>query len=95
MYKRQVLILIVDSFIPRTLGGVNGDENTSKSSRINNDIELSKDKVVTKMTMKPGDNIALCRCRKSSKFPICDGKHIQHNKENNDNIGPCIVIVKE
>ena len=91
----NVMVLIVEGFIPRTIGAVNSNENISKASRINNDIELNKDKVVTTMSLKPGDNIVLCRCWRSSKFPYCDGKHIQHNKENQDNIGPCIVLVNK
>ncbi len=35
--------------------------------------------------------VALCRCWKSKTFPKCDGSHRQHNKENNDNVGPVVV----
>ena len=38
--------------------------------------------------------IAFCRCWKSSKYPLCDGAHKQHNQETGDNIGP-IVIKKD
>lgn len=31
------------------------------------------------------------RCWKSGTFPLCDGKHVEHNKATGDNVGPLIV----
>jgi len=33
----------------------------------------------------------MCRCWKSKTFPMCDGSHVKHNKDNDDNVGPLIV----
>ena len=35
--------------------------------------------------------VALCRCYKSSKFPLCDGTHVKHNEETGDNVAPVVV----
>ncbi|EEB16152.1 zinc finger protein CDGSH domain-containing protein, putative [Pediculus humanus corporis] len=42
-----------------------------------------------------GDNAALCRCWRSSKFPYCDGSHNQFNKTTGDNVGPVVVVKKK
>eukprot|EP01065_Artemidia_motanka_P007049 TRINITY_DN13465_c1_g1_i1.p3 TRINITY_DN13465_c1_g1~~TRINITY_DN13465_c1_g1_i1.p3 ORF type:complete len:109 (+),score=36.74 TRINITY_DN13465_c1_g1_i1:70-396(+) len=41
-----------------------------------------------------GENVVLCRCWRSKKFPYCDGSHVQHNKETGDNVGPLILHKK-
>ena len=38
------------------------------------------------------DKMVLCRCWKSSKFPLCDGAHGDHNKCCHDNVGPLVVL---
>ena len=39
------------------------------------------------ITLKPGEKVALCRCWRSKKFPLCDGSHRQDNHSQ----GPVIV----
>jgi CDGSH-type Zn-finger protein len=47
---------------------------------------------VMQMTdLKPGRN-SFCRCWQSKKGIICDGSHKQWNIDNNDNIGPIVVM---
>lgn len=41
--------------------------------------------------MKKDEKQVYCRCWKSETFPQCDGKHMKHNKESGDNVGPLIV----
>jgi len=62
------------------------------TSRINTQIDVDSPKVVHTITLNPGEKVAICRCWKSSKFPLCDGAHNKHNKDTNDNIAPCIVV---
>lgn len=40
------------------------------------------------VTLHPGERVALCRCWKSSKFPLCDGTHKQHA-----GFGPAVIVV--
>ena len=35
--------------------------------------------------------VALCRCYKSAKFPLCDGTHVKHNEESGDNVAPAVI----
>jgi CDGSH-type Zn-finger protein len=35
--------------------------------------------------------VVVCRCWRSTKFPLCDGAHVAHNKATGDNVGPCLV----
>jgi CDGSH-type Zn-finger protein len=37
------------------------------------------------------DQLVLCRCWKSKKFPLCDGSHGDHNSSCGDNVGPIII----
>lgn len=64
------------------------------SLRINKAIDLSNEKVVNNIEINQGEKLVLCRCWKSEKFPYCNGAHVKHNKETNDNVGPCIISTK-
>mmetsp|Transcript_2885 Transcript_2885/g.3756 ORF Transcript_2885/g.3756 Transcript_2885/m.3756 type:complete len:109 (-) Transcript_2885:225-551(-) len=59
--------------------------------RINTKIDLDSPKVATMQTLEPGSKCVYCRCWKSDTFPLCDGKHMDHNKATGDNVGPLIV----
>ena len=48
-----------------------------------------KGHIRTRVTMRKGEAISLCRCWKSGKFPLCDGTH---NVLENDR-GPVVVHV--
>ena len=84
-----ICIVCIEGLVPRTLSGATNSDSTGE--RINKQIELSKDKVVTNIELKPNEKIVLCRCWRSTKFPLCDGSHAHHNSVNGDNVGPCIV----
>mmetsp|Transcript_16738 Transcript_16738/g.28383 ORF Transcript_16738/g.28383 Transcript_16738/m.28383 type:complete len:112 (-) Transcript_16738:122-457(-) len=59
--------------------------------RFNKLIDLESEKVVNNLTLAPGEKAVVCRCWKSSKFPLCDGSHVKYNKETGDNLGPAII----
>ena len=59
--------------------------------RVNTLIDLSSPKVVNNIELKAGEKCVVCRCWKSSKFPLCDGSHVKHNTETGDNLGPAII----
>jgi hypothetical protein len=42
-------------------------------------------------TVVSGEKCVVCRCWQSSKFPLCDGSHVKHNKATGDNLGPAII----
>mmetsp|Transcript_39663 Transcript_39663/g.55075 ORF Transcript_39663/g.55075 Transcript_39663/m.55075 type:complete len:137 (+) Transcript_39663:116-526(+) len=70
----------------------------SPKRRINKSVKLHESKVVdscsidTDFTKAPDvEKLVFCRCWKSSKWPMCDGSHVKHNKETGDNLGPLIV----
>lgn len=37
------------------------------------------------------EKVVYCRCWRSSKFPLCDGTHNEHNEKTGDNVGPLII----
>ena len=47
----------------------------------------SRGKIRTRVTLKRGEVISLCRCWHSKKFPMCDSSH----QEYEDNKGPVII----
>jgi CDGSH-type Zn-finger protein len=56
----------------------------SPPAKINTSIDLDKKKVVNSVTIKDieecdGALMAMCRCWKSKKFPLCDGSHCALN----------------
>eukprot|EP01064_Diplonema_japonicum_P033144 TRINITY_DN6468_c1_g1_i1.p1 TRINITY_DN6468_c1_g1~~TRINITY_DN6468_c1_g1_i1.p1 ORF type:complete len:135 (+),score=43.41 TRINITY_DN6468_c1_g1_i1:52-456(+) len=67
------------------------------SKRINNKIQLDKDKVADTIPIPEAmatagkDQLVMCRCWKSKNFPYCDGSHNAHNKATGDNVGPLII----
>mmetsp|Transcript_4016 Transcript_4016/g.7506 ORF Transcript_4016/g.7506 Transcript_4016/m.7506 type:complete len:136 (-) Transcript_4016:493-900(-) len=68
--------------------------SASKPPVVNQTIQKDKDKVVDSINMKDYpdvEKLVFCRCWKSSKWPMCDGSHVKHNKETGDNTGPLIV----
>ena len=45
--------------------------------------------------IEAGKKKVYCRCWQSGTFPVCDGTHMEHNKETGDNVGPLIVSVEK
>lgn len=45
---------------------------------------------VRELVAKDGE-VKLCRCYRSSTFPLCDGSHNAHNAESCDNAGPLVI----
>ncbi|KAH7640232.1 hypothetical protein HUG17_7699 [Dermatophagoides farinae] len=39
--------------------------------------------------------ISYCRCWKSKTFPLCDGEHKCHNRENDDSVGPLNLVWRD
>mmetsp|Transcript_10859 Transcript_10859/g.12409 ORF Transcript_10859/g.12409 Transcript_10859/m.12409 type:complete len:112 (-) Transcript_10859:1623-1958(-) len=71
---------------------------SGSSGRVNKAVELSKPKVVDSLDMEDiaaDGMLKVCRCWKSKTFPLCDGSHVQHNKECGDNVGPALVTHKK
>mmetsp|Transcript_23804 Transcript_23804/g.35729 ORF Transcript_23804/g.35729 Transcript_23804/m.35729 type:complete len:104 (-) Transcript_23804:218-529(-) len=67
--------------------------NMADEARINTKIDLESEKVATMEALSSGEKKVYCRCWKSDTFPLCDGKHMDHNKACGDNVGPLIVTV--
>jgi CDGSH-type Zn-finger protein len=59
---------------------------------INPSIRKDEEKVAdfVKVTDLPPKAV-FCRCWRSEKFPYCDGRHVAHNKETGDNVGPLVL----
>jgi len=60
-----ICIVCTEGLVPRTISGANSDPTGSGGNRINKQIELSKDKVVTTIELKNNEKIVLCRCWRS------------------------------
>mmetsp|Transcript_19964 Transcript_19964/g.27651 ORF Transcript_19964/g.27651 Transcript_19964/m.27651 type:complete len:103 (-) Transcript_19964:142-450(-) len=59
---------------------------------INKNVKKEEAKVVDMLSCSEIKGKAvMCRCWKSAKFPYCDGKHVEHNKNTGDNVGPLII----
>ncbi len=52
--------------------------------------EVKTQGVLTIVTLKPGEKVALCRCYKSKNFPFCDGSH-----KDEPGKGPAVVEYRE
>ena len=63
--------------------------------KINTKIDLDSPKVATMDKIEAGKKKVYCRCWQSGTFPLCDGTHMEHNKETGDNVGPLIVSVEK
>lgn len=63
-----------------------------RGSSINPSIKKDSPKVVDTIDLEDlGNKTVFCRCWRSKKFPYCDGAHVSHNKNCDDNIGPLIL----
>lgn len=64
-----------------------------RAGQINPDIRKDEAKVVdtADVSTQEKPQVAYCRCWRSSTFPMCDGKHVKHNEETGDNVGPLLV----
>ena len=45
--------------------------------------------------IEAGKKKVYCRCWQSGTLALCDGTHMEHNKETGDNVGPLIVSVEK
>lgn len=66
-----------------------------RAERFNKIVDVYSPKVVSNVTLNPGEKVILCRCWLSSKFPLCDGSHGKHNKATGDNLGPVVVTAAQ
>eukprot|EP00200_Dunaliella_tertiolecta_P003016 CAMPEP_0202354890 /NCGR_PEP_ID=MMETSP1126-20121109/10012_1 /ASSEMBLY_ACC=CAM_ASM_000457 /TAXON_ID=3047 /ORGANISM="Dunaliella tertiolecta, Strain CCMP1320" /LENGTH=93 /DNA_ID=CAMNT_0048947413 /DNA_START=91 /DNA_END=372 /DNA_ORIENTATION=+ len=78
---------------PARAVAVRAAEAPAQAAHINKTIKKDEAKVVDVCVAAAQDKnqVAYCRCWKSSTFPLCDAKHAQHNKETGDNVGPLLV----
>mmetsp|Transcript_11556 Transcript_11556/g.10478 ORF Transcript_11556/g.10478 Transcript_11556/m.10478 type:complete len:118 (+) Transcript_11556:58-411(+) len=90
------LLIILVSII---INSLNSKPKATSKKVVNLAIKKDQAKVVDSYDCNEIEKIAefkdgklvLCRCWRSSKFPYCDGSHVKHNKENDDNVGPLII----
>lgn len=66
-------------------------EKVDGEQRINIKIDLDSPKVANMESLDTREKKVFCRCWLSDTFPMCDGSHVKHNAEFNDNVGPLIV----
>ena len=90
-----ILLTITHAFTPSQRLATPTTTQLNAQKRINNKIDLDSPKVATMEKFAKDDNEkkVYCRCWKSETFPLCDGSHMKHNKEFEDNVGPLIVTV--
>ena len=91
-----ILLTTTHAFTPsQRLATPTTTQLNAQQKRINNKIDLDSPKVATmeKFARDDKEKKVYCRCWKSETFPLCDGSHMKHNKEFEDNVGPLIVTV--
>eukprot|EP00890_Picochlorum_soloecismus_P001408 jgi/Picsp_1/2268/NSC_05732-R1_protein len=80
---------------PKLVGGQRVERRRvlCRAGQINPDIRKDEVKVVdtADVSTQEKPQVAYCRCWRSSTFPKCDGKHVKHNEETGDNVGPLLV----
>lgn len=63
-----------------------------KGTPVNLGVKKDQPKVVDTFDVEDlGNKNVFCRCWRSKKFPYCDGAHVAHNKNCDDNVGPLII----
>ena len=90
-----IILTTTHAFTPSQRLAAPTTTQLNAQKRINNKIDLDSPKVATMEKLAKDDNEkkVYCRCWKSVTFPLCDGSHMKHNKEFEDNVGPLIVTV--
>lgn len=89
-----IILTTTHAFTPSQRLATPTTTQLNAQKRINNKIDLDSPKVATmEKFAKDNEKKVYCRCWKSETFPLCDGSHMKHNKEFEDNVGPLIVTV--
>lgn len=83
----------ITSFTPMRAMPAKRTVRAKSSGQINPSIRKDEAKVVDTADASAQDKpqVAYCRCWRSGTFPMCDGKHMDHNKATGDNVGPLLV----
>mmetsp|Transcript_6614 Transcript_6614/g.11094 ORF Transcript_6614/g.11094 Transcript_6614/m.11094 type:complete len:119 (+) Transcript_6614:17-373(+) len=100
-FLATVIVVLLAIIVFRGSDGAAGSGSTKPAvtTQVNSKIKKGDAKVVDFVECCEIENLAqykdgkvvMCRCWKSDTFPYCDGSHVQHNKENGDNVGPLII----
>jgi CDGSH-type Zn-finger protein len=88
-----IILTTTHAFTPSQRLATPTTTQLNAQKRINNKIDLDSPKVATMEKFAKDEKKVYCRCWKSETFPLCDGSHMKHNKEFEDNVGPLIVTV--
>lgn len=90
MFQVTVSLLAQQTFLRyaiNILDSLSEPQTTSTMPKHIFETKLQRGHLRTRVTLRQGEVISLCRCWKSANFPLCDGSH----KQMDGNQGPVMI----